>query len=83
MDNLQSMGVQFGADLNAETGFDTTVYMLPIPTDNPKNLETAFQILQDWAQGALMTDKDIDEERKVVLEEARANLGAISRLRKK
>lgn len=83
VDNLQSMGVQFGADLNAETGFDTTVYMLPIPTDNPKNLETAFQILQDWAQGALMTDKDIDEERKVVLEEARANLGAISRLRKK
>lgn len=83
VDNLQSMGVQFGADLNAETGFDETIYMLPIPTDKPNNLETGFQILQDWAQGALMTDKDIDEERKVVLEEARANLGAGNRLRKK
>lgn len=83
VDNLQSMGVQFGADLNAQTGFDETVYMLPIPTDNPKNLETGFQILQDWAQGALMTDKDINEERNVVLEEARADLGASDRLQKK
>lgn len=83
VNNLQSMGVQFGADLNAETRFDETVYMLPIPTDNPKNLETGFQILQDWAQGALMTDKDIDEERKIVLEEARTSKGAGDRLQRK
>ena len=30
---LQSIGVQFGADLNAYTSFDQTVYILPIPTD--------------------------------------------------
>ncbi|QEE49875.1 insulinase family protein [Flavobacterium alkalisoli] len=83
VNNLQSMGVQFGADLNAETRFDETVYMLPIPTDNPKNLETGFQILQDWAHGALMTDKDIDEERKIVLEEARSSKGARDRLQRK
>jgi zinc protease len=81
--HLQSMGVEFGADLNAYTGFDETVYMLPIPTDNPKNIETGFQILQDWAQGGLLTTKDIDEERKVVLEEARADKGAGDRLQKK
>lgn len=80
---LQSIGVEFGADLNAYTSFDETVYMLPIPTDNPKNIETGFQILQDWAQGALMTDKDINEERKVVLEESRLGKGAQDRMQKK
>ncbi|KOS08299.1 hypothetical protein AM493_09875 [Flavobacterium akiainvivens] len=80
---LQSIGVQFGADLNAYTSFDETVYMLPIPTDKPENIETGFQILQDWAQGALLTDKDIDEERKVVLEESRTGKGASDRMAKK
>ncbi len=69
---LQSIGVQFGADLNAYTSFDQTVYILPIPTDRPGNLEKGFQILEDWAHNALLTDKDIDEERGVVLEESRA-----------
>ena len=80
---LQSMGVQFGADLNAYTSFDETVYMLPIPTDNPQNIETGFQILEEWAQGALMTDKDINEERKVILEESRLGKGAQDRMAKK
>lgn len=80
---LQSIGVEFGADLNAYTSFDETVYMLPVPTDNPKNIETGFQILQDWAQGALMTDKDINEERKVILEESRLGKGAEDRMQKK
>jgi zinc protease len=39
---LQSIGVQFGADLNAYTAFDQTVYILPIPTDKPGNLEKRF-----------------------------------------
>lgn len=77
---LETMGVQFGADLNAYTSFDETVYMLPIPTDNPENIKTGFKILQEWAQGALMTDKDINEERKVILEEARLGKGAQDRM---
>ena len=36
---LQSIGVGFGNDLNAYTSFDETVYMLPIPTDKPENLD--------------------------------------------
>ncbi|MBC7555089.1 MAG: insulinase family protein, partial [Taibaiella sp.] len=68
---LQSIGVQFGADLNAYTAFDQTVYILPIPTDKPGNLEKGFQIIEDWAHNALLTDKDIDEERGEVLEESR------------
>jgi len=68
---LQTIGVKFGADLNANTGFDQTIFILPIPLDKPDNLEKGFQILEDWAHNALLTGKDIDEERGVVLEEYR------------
>ena len=80
---LQSIGVEFGADLNAYTAFDQTVYILPIPTDKPGNLEKGFQIIEDWAHNALLTDKDIDEERGVVLEESRLGKGAEDRMLKK
>ncbi|CAM1365435.1 Peptidase M16 [Tenacibaculum litopenaei] len=80
VDYLQSIGVKFGAHLNAYTGFNETVYILPIPSDDPKKLEKGFQILEDWAHGALLTGKDIDEERGVVLEEYRSGKGADSRM---
>src|SRR5690606_16006514 len=48
---LQSIGVEFGADLNAYTSFDETVYILPIPTENKENVEKGFQILEDWEIG--------------------------------
>jgi zinc protease len=80
---LQSIGVEFGADLNAYTAFDQTVYILPVPTDKPGNLEKGFQIIEDWAHNALLTDKDIDEERGVVLEESRLGKGAEDRMLKK
>src|SRR3954449_3026031 len=46
---LQDIGVGFGNDLNAYTSFNETVYILPIPTDKPGNLEKGFQVLEDWA----------------------------------
>lgn len=83
VDYLQSIGVEFGADLNAYTGFDETVYILPIPSNDAEKLEKGFQILEDWAFNALLTDEDIDEERGVVLEEYRLGLGADERMRQK
>ncbi len=80
VDYLQSIGVEFGADLNAYTGFDQTVYILPIPSDDPEKLDKGFQILQDWAGNALLTDEDIDDERGVVIEEYRTRLGAATRM---
>src|SRR5579871_6083033 len=77
---LQSIGVKFGADLNAYTSFDETVYILPIPTDKKDNLETGFRVLEDWAQGVSMKDEAIDLERPVVLEEARLGKGADDRM---
>lgn len=71
IDVLQKMGVRFGADLNANTSWDRTYYLLPIPTDNPENIKTGFQILQDWASGALISTNEVNDERKVILEELR------------
>ncbi|MFN4976769.1 MAG: M16 family metallopeptidase, partial [Bacteroidota bacterium] len=68
---LQSIGVEFGNDLNAYTSFDETVYILPIPTDQPSNLEKGFQILEDWAHQVTYFDEDINSERAIILEESR------------
>lgn len=68
---LQDIGVKFGADLNANTGFDRTYFILPIPTDNPENLKNGFQIVADWAGGALISTDQVNDERKVISEELR------------
>ncbi|WP_179316990.1 M16 family metallopeptidase [Winogradskyella undariae] len=80
VDYLQSIGVKFGAHLNAYTSFDETVYILPIPSDDPEKLEKGFQIIEDWAHNALLTDEEIDNERGVVLEEYRLGKGADERM---
>lgn len=81
VDYLQRAGVRFGSDLNAYTGFDKTVYQLPIPSDDPELLKNGLQVLRDWAQDALLTDDEIDKERGVVLEEMRGGRGAGQRMR--
>ncbi|MFK7746870.1 MAG: M16 family metallopeptidase [Kordia sp.] len=83
VDYLQSIGVKFGAHLNAYTSFDETVYILPIPSDDPEKLEKGFQIIEDWAHNALLTDEEIDNERGVVLEEYRLGKGADERMLQK
>ena len=80
VDYLQSIGVKFGADLNAYTSFDETVYILPIPSDDPEKLESGFTILEDWAHNALLTEEAIDGERGVVMEEYRLGLGPDKRM---
>lgn len=80
VDYLQSIGVRFGADLNAYTSFDETVYMLPIPLEDPKNLEGGLTVIHDWAYFANLSDEEIDKERGVVLEEYRLGLGANKRM---
>jgi len=80
---LQSIGVEFGGDLNAYTSFDETVYILPIPTDQPGNLEKGFQILEDWAHQVTYYDDDINSERAIILEESRLGKSADERMFKK
>ena len=80
---LQSIGVKFGADLNAYTSFDETVYILPIPSDDPDKIDKGFTILEDWAENALLDTAEINKERGVVLEESRLGKGASERMGKK
>ncbi|VAW41541.1 Probable zinc protease pqqL, partial [hydrothermal vent metagenome] len=80
IDYLQSIGVEFGADLNAHTGFDETVYKLSVPTDDAKIFDTSLQVLRDWADGITFDDAEIDNERGIVAEELRARSGANMRM---
>lgn len=80
---LQSIGVEFGNDLNAYTGFDETVYILPIPTDQQANLEKGFQILEDWAHQVTYNTEDINSERGIILEESRLGKSGEERMFKK
>lgn len=68
---LQKAGIRFGADLNAYTGFDQTVYQLPIPTDSVEVFKSGFKILSNWAGKMLMDGEEIDKERGVIIEEER------------
>ena len=77
---LESIGSTFGADLNARTGFDDTLYFLEVPTDDPEITERAFQILSDWAYAVSFDPEEVELERGVVLEEWRLYQGFDSRL---
>ena len=81
VDFMESIGMRFGPELNASTGFDETVYQLRVPTDTPGPLRTAVQILEDWAHGVSFDPKEIDKERGVVIEEWRLGQGAGARMR--
>jgi zinc protease len=77
---LESIGMRFGADINASTGFDETVYTLTVPTDKPEYVEKAFDIMEDWAHSIAFDPKEVDAERGVVIEEWRLGRGAQARM---
>jgi zinc protease len=77
---LQSIGSRFGADVNAYTSFDETVYMLQVPTDTGAFLSRGIQILSEWANGVTFAPTEIDAERGVVVEEWRLRRGAGARM---
>jgi zinc protease len=83
VDYLQKTGVRFGADLNAYTGFDETVYQLPLPADDPDIVKHGLLIMRDWAQEATLDAGEINKERGVVLEEKRLGMGAQERMQRK
>jgi zinc protease len=80
---LESLGMRFGADVNAYTSFDETVYMLTVPTDKPETMDRALLILEDWAKGVSFDPVEVDKERGVVMEEWRLRRGANARMQDK
>lgn len=79
---LEATGIRFGADLNANTGFDRTLYLLTIPLDKPGLLELGLQVLEDWAHNVTFDQVELDKERGVILEEWRLYRGAQERVMK-
>ena len=79
---LESIGARFGADANAYTSFDETVYMLDVPTDKPGLVDKGLLALGDFAARATLQDTEIEKERGVVLEEWRLGQGAGSRIQR-
>lgn len=80
VDYLQSIGLRFGADLNAMTTFDYTLYMLRVPTADPAQLAKGFDVLQDWAGGATFDSVALAAQRGIVLEEWRRGQGVETRI---
>lgn len=80
VDYFEKIGMNFGADLNAYTSFEETVYMLEVPADDPQMLETALLILHDWACAITFPQEEIDKERGVITEEWRLRQGLQGRI---
>lgn len=69
---FQRLGMSFGADTNAYTSYDRTVYMLELPRNDYEMLEEGLRLLRDYADGILLNEEEIDKERGVILSEKRS-----------
>ena len=77
---LESIGMRFGADVNASTSFDETVYMIEVPTDSLETVIKGIQILKEWASAVSFDSAEVEKERGVIIEEWRLGRGAEARI---
>jgi zinc protease len=77
---FETLGMAFGPEVNAYTGFDETVYRLEIPADDPEALTTSLTVISDWAWGLTFDEAELERERGVALEEWRQRQGIGERL---
>jgi len=77
----ESVGIQFGGDLNAYTSIEETVYNISnVPTTRETIVDSCLLILYDWADGLLLEQDEIEKERGVIHEEWRLRTSAIMRM---
>ena len=83
---LRSLGMRFGPEVNAYTSFDQTVYGIEVPVEtvNGQRLipDTALSVIDDWSRAITFLPEDVDNERRVIIEEYRTRLGAAERIRR-
>jgi zinc protease len=78
---METIGAQFGTNINAYTSLDETVYMLrQIPTIRPAIIDSCLLVLHDWSSFISLEDKEIDKERGVIREEWRTGAHANRRM---
>jgi zinc protease len=81
--SLEKHGVAFGDDINAYTGQDETIYNLSnVPVDSPGLIDSCLLALYDWSHFVSLTDKEIEAERPVIIEEWRTRRDADFRMSK-
>ena len=74
-DYLQSIGVEYGRNLNAYTSIDKTVYYFTdVPTTRTSAVDSCMLILKDWSNGISLTKEAINDERDVVHNEYRLRM---------
>ena len=78
---FESVGVNFGGNINAYTSIDETVYRLSdVPTYREGIIDSALLVMHDWACGLSLLPEEIDAERGVILEEWRTGRTANRRI---
>ena len=81
---LEGIGVKFGADLNAYTSIDETVYNIDnVPVNVEGAIDSCLWILHDWADGLTLEEAEIDSERGVIHEEWRGRNSAMMRMQER
>ena len=68
---LERSGLAFGADTNAQTGFEQTTYMLDLPRNDPALLDTALMLMRETASELTIAPEAVERERGVILAEMR------------
>lgn len=68
---FQRMGMNFGGDTNASTGFDRTIYMLELPETKGETLAEGIKVLRDYSGELLLQDAEIERERGIIQAEKR------------
>ncbi len=80
VDYFETIGMEFGPEVNAYTSFDETVYKLEIPADDPVILERSMAVLREWADSLIFDPAELEKERLIVIEEWRQRLGPMQRV---
>ncbi|MBQ6822519.1 MAG: insulinase family protein, partial [Bacteroidales bacterium] len=81
LEYLQSIGAEFGRNINASTGVESTQYMLNnIPVTREGIIDTCLLVMHDYSHFVLCEQEEIDKERGVILEERRTRRNASWRM---
>jgi len=79
---LEAIGMKFGADINAWTSFDETVYGITIPADSAGFVNDGLLVLSDWAHKVTFDPEEVEAERGIIYEEWRIGQGAMDRVQR-
>lgn len=80
---LESIGMEFGPEINAYTNFDETVYTIKVPLDSVQFINKGLQVLYDWSCQVTDSNEEIEKERGVIHEEWRSGRDADERMMQK